>query len=61
MVFVDRVVCQVHEFVVQVLGTRRLVLLSSESGQTLLVDEDPQGVDTRYEDVDTHVELQTVD
>lgn len=61
MVFVYGVVCQVHKLVVQVLGTRGLVLLGSEPGQTLLVDENPQGVDSRNEDVNAHVELETVD
>ena len=38
------VVCEVHEFVVQVLGTRGLVLFSCEPSQALLVDKYPQRV-----------------
>ena len=43
---VDSVVSEVHELVIQVLGTRRTVLLSSKTSQSLLIDKDPQRVDT---------------
>ena len=43
---VDSVVSEMHELVVQVLGTRRTVLLSSKTSQSLLIDKDPQRVDT---------------
>ncbi len=44
-VLVDGVVGEVHELVVQVLGARRTVLVSSEAGQPFLVDEDAERVD----------------
>ena len=58
---VDGVVGEMHEFIVQILRSRRFVLLGGKSCQTLFVYKYSQRVDSRYQHIDSHVEFQVVD
>jgi hypothetical protein len=59
--FVDCVIGEMHESVFQVVASGSCVDLSSKTGQTLLVHENAEGVGACHEDVDSHVELETID
>lgn len=61
VMFVDGVVCHVHEQVLHVSSVGLLVRLSAEAGNSLLVDIDPQGIDAVQQHVNTKVVLQVVD
>jgi hypothetical protein len=60
-VLLDGVVGQVHKEVVEVAVLRSNVLLSRETGEPLLVNEYPQGVNTVDQDIYSEVELQAID
>lgn len=48
VVFVDRVVCEMHADILHVLLGWRFVSLGRKSGQALVINVEPQRVDTRH-------------
>ena len=60
VVLVDRVVCQVHEHVLEIGRLRRLELLSSKPGQAFFIQVDAQWVNAVEQHVDPHVEFEPV-
>lgn len=60
-VFVDSVVCEVHEDVLEVALQWAFVRDSSESGKSFFVYENSKGADTVDKDVDSKIELQAID
>ena len=58
---VDRVVRQVHVEVVEIVLVGRSILASGQSAKALLVEQDPERVDTAEQNVDPQVKLQLVD
>ena len=59
--FVDGVICEVHAEVIQVAPCWTVVLFGSKTCEALLVDEAPQRVHARQQDIDPQIKLQTVD
>ena len=59
--FVDRVISQVHAQVVHIWRCRALILYSSETSKTILVNIDTQRWNPIHKDIYTKIKLETID
>lgn len=54
------IICQVHVEVIKVAMLRSNILLSSESSQPLLVNEDSKGIDSVYQGINSQIKFETI-
>lgn len=60
-IFVDSIISQVHAHVLDVVLIYLFIGLCGQSGQTISIEEYPEGVHTKNEHIYPKIELQTLD
>ena len=60
IIFIDRIVGEMHIHVIDILLAHSLVFFGGESHQSFVVDVDSEGVAACHQGIDPHVELEAL-